>query len=283
MSRWLSEQVRVGLASDRVDTVRIHRGWRARVLDTQSAACAPAAAQSWQTIADALRRLPPAMSSNARTSRCSVVLGNRWVRYQVLPWQDGLASEQEHAACAAMHMQTVYGGLADAWQVAFGAPRYGRPTLVCAVDAALLAQLRAWAAERHLRLSSVRPLLTSVLARWRSVLPKRDSWLAVIEGERICLARLSHGRPLSVSVQSAQGGVVAAMWAMIRRESIETAQPAHEWPIDVFAPDASPDVLAELRGRTSDERHERNELRVFDAADYLTPLGCDSRAALALN
>lgn len=274
MSRWWSERICVGLGSDRVDLVRVGGGWRPRVLASHGVACAPAqGVPAWHGLLAVLRQGLDVVRAKGKSAACSVVLGNPWVRYQLAPWQDGLANAQEYQSYAAHQMQSVYGSLAEKWEVACSEPRYGDPILTCAVDKDLMSGLRGVMADSGCKLSSVKPYLSSAIGRWRCKVPDQNYWFALIDGERICLLNAIAGRPCLLRVQPLRGDVTTELPAMLRRESIALGHAGGTLPVYLFGPGLSREALRSL---------QEMRMRVLDATSYLAPATSDARLAMAL-
>lgn len=276
MSPLLSEQVRVGIGAERMDFVWLARGWRPRVIATRSIEYAVTETPpAWQDLIAIFTRGLADLKVNTRRATCAIILGNKWVRYLLAPWQEGLADAQEHASYAALQLQAVYGSLAEQWLVTSGDARYGKPTLVCAIERELMAGLQRAVSDHGLRLVSVKPHLSAAVTRWRRSFAARDYWFAMIEGERICLLNSAAGTPRLLCVQQIRGPVGADLTAMLRREAIGIGLGQHgdALPVYVYGPELRRDALAELRG---------NRMRVLDASSFLAPVKSDLRYAMPL-
>jgi hypothetical protein len=275
VSPWWNEQIRVGIGADRMDFVRLGRGWRPRVIATRSIDYATPEAQTVaQGLMAVFKRGLAELKCDTRTT-CAIVLGNKWVRYQLVPWQEGLADAKEHAAYAALQLQSIYGSLAQQWQVTCGEVRYGSPTLVCAIDRELLNGLQRAVSESGLRLVSVKPHLSAAATRWRRSFSARDYWFAMIEGERICLLNSTAGKPRLLRVQQVRGAAGAELAAMLKREAIGIGlgQRAEALPVYVYGPELPRDALAEIRG---------NKMQVLEAGSFLAAVKSDVRYAMAM-
>lgn len=274
MSLWWSEHVRVAIGSNRVEAVRMASGWRARVLAAYDADCVTTDAQPPRhEVMHALELALEKVAVKDRPVACHVVAGNKWVRYQLASWQDGLSGEQERASYMQMQMQAVYGALSEQWQIACSEDCYGYPTLISAMDREFLASVQSVVLQSGLRLASVKPYLSRALLRWRRGLPRGNYWFALIEGERICLLNSMAGKARLLRMEQVRGRVGADLLAMLRRESMEMGQEGETLPVYAFCPEVARESLAELNER---------KLRVLDAATYLAPLRCDLRYAMAL-
>lgn len=280
MSPWWSDRIRVGLGSARVDIVRAASGWRPRVLATRSVDYAVAEGQTaWQGVLTALRqglndvRADGAKSRQAKSGACSIVVGNQWARYQLVPWQAGLANAQEYHSYAAHQFRAVYGDLTEKWEVACSEPCYGSPTLACAIDKELMIGLRGVIAQSGLQLASVQPFLSSALGRWRRKFPERNYWFALMDHERICLLNTTDGVPRLLRVEPVRDGVVTDFLAMLQRECIAVGQAVGDLPVYFFGPGLNRDALRAL---------QEKRMRVLDSASYLAAVNSDARFAMAM-
>jgi hypothetical protein len=183
VSRWWAEQLRIGLSPERVELARAavwpRRTWRQHSV--------PSAAPTWQV---ALQTLDAALPAWGARGRATVVLSNHWVRYQVLPWRPELTRTSELQQLARLRFEHSFGAAVADWQIHVGDGGWGRATVACAVDAALIDQLRLCLARHGLRLASLQPLLMAAYNRVRHRLAP-DAALAVVEPGRVCLA-LTH-------------------------------------------------------------------------------------------
>lgn len=116
----------------------------------------------------------------------TVVLSNHFVRYAVLPEQDGTATPEEELALARFQFAKIHGERVKGWEVRVC------EQLACAVDAALLSEMRGiFSRHKGARLVSVQPYLMAAYNRSRRRIPREGAWLLLAEAERTCLARLA--------------------------------------------------------------------------------------------
>jgi hypothetical protein len=138
--------------------------------------------------------------------RCdvTVVLGNSFVRYALVPWSDALASAAEEQAYLRHHFGRIHGERVKGWVLRASEAPAGAPRLASAVDAGLIEALKGcFARKSKARLVSVQPALMAVFNRARAAIPKSGAWLAVAEPQRACVALHAGGRWRTV--QNAKG------------------------------------------------------------------------------
>jgi hypothetical protein len=129
--------------------------------------------------AAAVEALAKEVSTWRKRVALTVVLSNRFVRYALVPAQAGGVSAEEELALARFQFAKIHGERAKGWEVRVS------EGLACAVDAALLAELR------KLKVASVQPLLMVAYNRSRKRIPRDGAWLFLAERDWGCLARLA--------------------------------------------------------------------------------------------
>jgi len=166
--------------------LRLSGGPKPRVLARRRVeADAAYGTEPWHGVLDALKREAPAWGKERL--RVEAVLSNHFVRYALLARQGAAASRDEELALARFQFARIHGERAKGWEVRVS-HESGAALLACAVDAALLAELKACFAAGKARLASAQPLLMSAFNRWRRRIPKEGAWLALGEPDRVCLA-----------------------------------------------------------------------------------------------
>jgi hypothetical protein len=143
----------------------------------------PQEPQPWQGALDELRRKVAALRGRVDVT---VVLSNHFVRYAVLPAQGGSATPEEELALARFQFAKIHGDRAKGWEVRACAE------LACAIDAALLSELRGiFSRHKSVKLVSVQPYLMAAFNRSRRSIPREGAWLLLAERGRTCLARVA--------------------------------------------------------------------------------------------
>jgi hypothetical protein len=116
----------------------------------------------------------------------SVLLSNHFVRYAVLPAQDGSATLEEELALARFQFTKIHGERVKAWEVRVS------EQLACAIDTALLSEIKGiFSKQKGVKLVSVQPYLMAAYNRTRRRIPAEGAWLVLAETGRTCLARLA--------------------------------------------------------------------------------------------
>jgi hypothetical protein len=143
----------------------------------------PEEPQPWQgALEDFARRI----AALRRRVHVTVVLSNHFVRYAVLPAQDGALTPEEELALARFHLTKIHGDRVKGWEVRVC------DRLACAIDAALLEGIKnAFPSKGKPRLISVQPRLMAAYNAARRRIPREGAWLVLAERGRTCLARVA--------------------------------------------------------------------------------------------
>lgn len=258
--RW-SERIGAALSPSQLVTAVWARGWSREPAERAALRCAaPAAgAARWTPAVDGLRDWLQARPS--RGAELQLVLSNRFVRYAVLPWCDGVVTRTEREAQARHQLRDTYGDAADAWHLRVADSGHGEPALVCAVDRALLQAVQALAEGARVRLAAVQPLLMLAFNRFRREMGG-GACLMVLEPGALCCAVWRDGRWQAVQVSQ----VGAQGWdeALVERQ------------VAVHAlPEGTPVFLFDASG-AAQPRREGQAYRQLAAA----PAGADLALAL---
>lgn len=196
--RW-SDRLCAALSPTQLNTAVWARGWSSEPAERRTLRCAApgTAAPRWAPALDSLREW--LATRPARRAELHLVLSNRFVRYAVLPWCDGVVTRAEREAQARHLLRDTYGDAAAQWHLRVADTGHGRPALACAVDRALLESLQALTDGSRARLAAVQPLLMLAFNRFRRELG-RDACLLVLEPGALCCAVWREGRWQSVQV-----------------------------------------------------------------------------------
>lgn len=194
------DRLYVALAPARVDVMRVSGLVRRSVsLDALIPGLEVVNQAPWRS---ALQALAEALSAADRRARCEVVLSNHFCRYTVVPGNAGLADEEESVAYAKLRFDEIYGpGASAAWRVHLSCAPCGTSRLACAVDEALLEELRGTCSAARVKLVAVRPLLAASFDHWRRRFASGSFWFAAAEEGRLCLAAVDDFRWRSVTSQ----------------------------------------------------------------------------------
>lgn len=204
MSPSWRDRVEAFIAPRGVHLARIRRGLRPRA--DPEVFVAGIGDEGWLTAVEALARALPGLASKGAEVR--VTVSNRFVRYASVPGIETLAADAEREALARHQFQAIHGARAAGWRVAIAEHGSRAAGLGAAIDAELLDALATTVTAAGLTLRSVEPLLVSAFNACRREIGSEPAWLVVAEPERLCIARISHGRWVEVRNLRAPRGPV---------------------------------------------------------------------------
>lgn len=217
MSPLRHDALRVGLAPHRILIARYARGLRSRLAAKELMTFSPAATTPpWRAPVDTLRQ---ALPGRAKGAEITVVLSNHFVRYALLPWNRELRGEAEWLAFARHAFASIYGTVAEDWEIKVSRQDFGSPSVASAIDGALLPELREACKAAGSSLVSVQPYIMSAFNRTRKALGKSAAWLAVSEPGRITLGLVCNGAWRAIRTRKTNGEA-ASLSETIRREVI---------------------------------------------------------------
>lgn len=150
-----------------------------------------------------------------RFATLTAQISDRHVRYLNVPWQDGLSSEQDWSALAALRFREVHGEQAAHWQVRLTHATPGQIALAAAIDSALISGIETLLPK--LQLQSLQPRFVVRLNRTLKRLPRAGAWFASIEAQRIVLAAVRGGKVESIRNEAIDGDAHGALSALLRR------------------------------------------------------------------
>lgn len=210
---------RVGLSARRLVRVQHTGRWPVARLACDRIACHPQAGEEpWRavvaTLADLLAR------EQAHAPVIQGVLSGAFVRWQLIPRQDGLTRHDEIAAYARACFADTYGAVVDNWTILHALQPPGRPTPACAVDAELMAALQAACAQAGARLDLVTPYFASAADHWRKSLRRGTAWLGLIEEDCLSLGLLHEGQWLALHSRRVHGDGIDHLPGMMAQLSL---------------------------------------------------------------
>lgn len=191
-----------------------------------------AASVPWK---NALAALDPLLREQARGTRVHVTLSNSLVRYALVPGRSKLGGHADDAYVRDCFGQ-LYGEAASGW--AFCTARApGAVRVASAVDAELVGELAAACASAGLALSSLRPLLSGVVNRWRGEMRERCFWLVIAEAGTLCLAFAQRRRWRALRVVRTGDGWLDSLAALLEREALLSGIQADAAMVFLWGPD----------------------------------------------
>ncbi len=227
--------LRVGLAERQVVFARTRPWGTLRAADGAVRACLPVGDQPpWRAAVDTLAAWLGEASARSRPVR--VALSGRFVRWQLLPWNDALAGPAEWQAFARWRLRETYGPLADQWAIQYAVRRPGQAVCACAVDQALIDALQQTCIAAGVPLQSVNPYFSTAFAYWQRKLDRRAAWFVVRESDCLSLALLRSGDFLGIVSSRIDGHWQAALDRMMLQAALPVGMEPTAAPVYLVAP-----------------------------------------------
>lgn len=241
--RDLRDRMRVVLAPQRVDLLRLG-GWsRRRIVARESLACpATEGGEPWRPAAEALERT--LQRPEWRNLALEVALSSHFVRYQLVPWQPEL-TPVERLAYAQFLFREVYGAVSDNWEIRLSEEPPGTASVASAIDRALLEALRRISGTVNCRLISVQPCFALAFNRLRRTMRGSPVALALAEPGRLCLGLLRDGRWLALRNQGVSEDSSAMLATMLDQAGLSADPPVKQAAVYLGSSDgvALPDTI----------------------------------------
>jgi hypothetical protein len=176
-----------------------------------------AAGEGWEGALEALDGL---LAEARPRGGARISLSHHFARVLLLSPPPVRLSAAEMDGWVAEQLNGAYGAEAAAWRPVWQDVPPGRAVPVALMDGARYDQLRERIKAHGLSLGQAMPWFVVVWNRHRRRIGHTHGWLALVEPERLVLARIEGGRP--VSLRTAQVGPAPAddLAALVTRESL---------------------------------------------------------------
>lgn len=217
MSPLWRDQLRISLSPSHVALLRFGKGLKPRLTAKIAVTCQPVVGDApWS---GALAALDGLLSKPEwQRADASVVVSNGFARFQLLPWNEDIAGEEEQRSFARHKLAAVYGDSSD-WEIRIAEGNAGTENLGCGMHQKLLESITICCNKHGVRLRSLQPYLMAAYNRVRPELGQGNIWFAVTEPERVCIMRLENGAWRSIHCRSlATGNPLAALVTVLERE-----------------------------------------------------------------
>lgn len=140
------------------------------------------------TGARAVEALPAVLAeAGVRRGRLTILLSNQFLRLQLVPWSDAIATPAELRDYARIGFEQVYGEDMSDWEIRIAPERAGAPRLAAALPLATLHRLRAAVTPTRPRLVSVQPYLMAAFNRLVEPMRLGEFVFVLAEPARTCL------------------------------------------------------------------------------------------------
>ncbi|MEJ2794712.1 hypothetical protein WAE56_14980 [Iodobacter sp. LRB] len=169
-SVWLASKKLILASQPRLQ--KADKQWTSATIDAQSAALA------------LQQRLETRPKSSIST--LNILLSGDWVRYAVLPWQDGLYQPDDWNAYARLILAQQFAGSAEGWRLCINPAGFGEPRMVAAMDESIYQVIIELTRTNKLRLNKMQPLFSAVHQLYRKQLKAAEFALVISEADQLC-------------------------------------------------------------------------------------------------
>ncbi|GAO36453.1 hypothetical protein SCT_1860 [Sulfuricella sp. T08] len=245
MSPSWRDQIRISLSPSHVALMRFCKGMKPRLTAKTVAACPAGAGDApWSGALTALDGL--LIKPEWQRADASVVVSNSFARFQLLPWNEHIAGEEEQRSFARHKLAAVYGDSSE-WEIRIAEGNAGTENLACGMHVKLLGSITACCSKHGVRLRSLQPYLMAAYNRVRPELAQGSIWFAVTEPERVCIMRLENGAWRSIHCRSlATDNPLSALVTVIEREQQLAGLDGQTDTTVLYAPGVTPASLASI-------------------------------------
>lgn len=182
----------VAISPERLSMIKLGRGFKPKLMAkhdeeiTQTGKQAP-----WQTALDRFSEL--LSESEWQGAEVNVVLSNRLARFSAMTFAPQLKTYGAQEAFARHSLIQTHGAAVEQWELRIQHGKAGQPSLVSAIDQALLNGLQQACAAHKLKLNLVTPCLIPIFNRFRKTFQNDPAWLVISEPGYSVLALMSDG------------------------------------------------------------------------------------------
>ena len=234
--------VRIGLAPGGVTLVHMSRWGRQRIDRIEHLPCKDAATDGpvqsgaepssqgpWRAACEALEQWLD--QQQGQRHRMAIVLSDRFVRWQILPWRIELSGAAELTAYAALRFRETYGRVAQDWSILKANIAPGQPAPAAAVDTGLLETLMKSCTAAGSQLHSVAPYYACAFDHWRSSTPTQDCWFGSVGEQALTIGRLQQGHWAALQTQRLTSDWPALLQTLKTQISLACALPDEAIPL----------------------------------------------------
>lgn len=188
----------IAISPEHISLLTLGRGFSMKLQAKYDEVITPDGKQpSWQTTLDRLTQL--LSQPEWQNAEVNIVLSNRLIRYATITFSTQLQNYPVQEAFARHSLTQVYGTAAEQWELRIQRGKAGAPSLVSAVDQALLEGLRQACAAHKLELCSITPYLMPVFNNYQKSIISDPSWLVINEPGYSLFVLLSGGEFVMVN------------------------------------------------------------------------------------
>ncbi len=183
---------------------------------TMAAHCLPLeSATNESSATTALRTL---LDTENATARANLVMSSHYCRYLSLPWSDALLDASTAANYLRQAFADVYGDSSANWEIVVPDTPYGQTVVACAVERAVLDQIRD--ASLASRLMHVRPYFSVAYESFRKEIDAENAVFVIVEEGLLTVGRICEYSVVEVDVLPAGDAWPAVLVAWLSRTAL---------------------------------------------------------------
>ncbi|PPD43341.1 MAG: hypothetical protein CTY14_08800 [Methylotenera sp.] len=168
-------------------------------------------------------------------AQLAIKLTDDLVRYTLLaPTQQTLTADEQQRFAQAQ-FERIYGSVAKQWVCIADAMQFNKNTLAAAIDQPLLQTLQDTA--MSLQLTSVEPMLPTIISHWQKSLNQPNMLLVVMHGHTCTLLASVNHAPAFVAQHVISPTITSSeLQSLLQREVLMQGLSLKEIPVYLFAP-----------------------------------------------
>lgn len=227
----------IELYPERINLVRMSRGWQPREVARKTVLCGePGVGEpSW---ASPLRTLQQEVSAmGVGKANATVVLSNHFVRYALIPRDAQFSNDSEEQAYVRHCFLQTYGSDAEDWSLRLSANGNGKMQVASAVDQRLLDSLERVAGACRLYITSVQPSLMNEFNRWYRSFSEPTVWFVLAEHGRLSISLLKHGSWCSLHTMKTDDGWIDRLPQLLERVLHVSGHDTDRGKVYLYAPE----------------------------------------------
>ena len=170
-------------------------------------------------------------------AQLAIKLTDDLVRYTLLPPTQQALTADEQQRLAQAQFTRIYGSAAKQWGCIADTMQFNKKTLAAAIDQPLLQTIQDTATSLQLKLTSVEPMLPTIISHWQKTLNQANTLLVVVQGSTCTLLASVNHAPAFVAQHVISPTITSSeLQALLQREALMQGLALKEIPVYLFAP-----------------------------------------------
>lgn len=216
MSRFLPDNLFIGIEPDRVALVRLNGQFRKTVATD---AVLPVDIRTPAGMQDFGRELASERWQGCRTR---IIVADRLLHYFIVNRPQGAQNINEIELAAALRFEDIFDETAKDWEIQLDMPPFAHNFLACAIKRTLIDAVRQHCAKARLTIDTLAPFAIAEWNRVARLASRKDAWFVVAGRQGCWAARRGSGGWLTVRQMQWQIGL-QELPQLLRRESVRFA------------------------------------------------------------